>query len=203
MQRDDLYKHLKENTQVLRNEGVRKAFEVVDRADFVGADYESEAYEDYALPLADNETITKPTIVAFMLELLDVQRGESVLEVGSGSGWVIALLSELTGAEGKVVGTEVIPSLVERGRKNIAKYDTAHASIEQAEGEAGNRAGGPYDRIICTSTASKIPNSLISQLKEGGTIVMPVEGMIIRGVKKHGRLNEERFSGTFMFEELK
>jgi protein-L-isoaspartate(D-aspartate) O-methyltransferase len=202
MDKNDLNNHLAENSNVLRTEVIKKAFETVDRADFVDDDYKPEAYEDYALPLAAGQTITKPTLAAFMLELLDCRPGDSVLEVGSGSGWIVALISEIVGKEGKVTGIEIVPELVKEGKENLAKYDFAHATIEQAGVSLGSEAHGPYDKILCTSTADEIPDELIMQLKEGGTIVMPVNGMIVRGVKKGAQLKEEKFPGTFHFEKL-
>src|ERR1044071_317483 len=118
--RDDLQKHLKNESRVLENPELEKAFADIDRADFVGPDYEVEAYEDYALPIGLGQTISQPTVVAFMLELLDIQKGEEILDVGSGSGWTTALLSELTGEDGSVLGWEILPELVKLGQKNIA-----------------------------------------------------------------------------------
>jgi protein-L-isoaspartate(D-aspartate) O-methyltransferase len=109
----------------------------------------------------------------------------------------------MTGEKGKVTGVEIVPELVLRGKENIAKYDTSHVRIVQAgKDEVGHFARGPYDKILCTSTADSIPEALVKQLKAGGTIVMPIDGVIVRGIKKRGKLEEERFPGTFSFENL-
>ncbi|HVS80071.1 MAG TPA: protein-L-isoaspartate O-methyltransferase [Candidatus Paceibacterota bacterium] len=202
MDRNDLNKHLKDNSDVLRNDGVKSAFEAVDRADFVGEDYKTEAYEDYALPLGHGQTITKPTIAAFMLELLDLQPGESVLEVGSGSGWMLALISEIIGKTGKAVGVEKIPELLDSARESFKKYDYAHTTMKQAGEAVGHAEAGPYDKILCTASADEIPHELVSQLKPEGAIVMPVKGKIVRAVKKLGKLEETAYPGEFHFEEL-
>src|SRR5690606_38484493 len=92
-----LIDRLEHDSGVLKNPRIKQAFLHVDRADFVFGDYKIEAYEDYALPLGEGSTISQPTTVAFMLELLDPQLGESILEVGSGSGFVLTLLADIVG----------------------------------------------------------------------------------------------------------
>lgn len=201
MERDDLYRHLDENTRVFRDERVRAAFEAVDRADFVDADYAVEAYEDYALPLGNGRSIAKPTLAAFMLELLGARAGDSVLEIGSGSGWVTTMLASIVGKEGRVVGVDTESELVESGRRNISKYGFGQASIEEAAG-IGRAGGGPYDRVFCSGDADSVPQELVDQLKEGGVLVMPVSGRIVRAEKKNGKMSERSFPGEFRFDPL-
>ena len=129
MNKEDLIKHLKEATQVLKNPSIENAFMVIDRVDFVDEDYKVEAYEDYPLPIGNGQTISQPTTVAFMLELLDVKKGEKVLDLGSGSGYTSALIGKIVGDSGRVVGVEIITELVEKSRENLAKYTMDNVEI--------------------------------------------------------------------------
>jgi len=204
MNRDELIRQLRDERQVLKTPALLAAFEAFDRADFVPEDYKPEAYEDYALPIGFGQTISQPTTVAFMLELLDVNKSEQVLDVGSGSGWTTALLSNLASQKGKVVGVEVIPELVEFGQKNIAKYDIKNAEIFPAGDEMGYAKGGPYDKILVSASAEEsVPEELLIRLKPGGTMVIPV-GQSLFQIKKIAEddIRSREFPG-FSFMELK
>jgi protein-L-isoaspartate(D-aspartate) O-methyltransferase len=176
----DLIKHLAEGTGVLKNHLVRKAFVDVDRAHFVDPDYLSEAYEDYPLPIGHGQTISQPTTVAFMLELLDARKGEKILDIGSGSGWTTALLAHIVGQDGRVFGVELIPDLVEFGKKNLARYNFKHASIEQAGENLGLPREAPFDRILVSAAADNFPQELLAQLKTGGVLVVPIQNSIYK-----------------------
>ena len=105
--KEELVAHLERNTGVLKTPVLKAAFKVVDRKDFVAGDYAIEAYEDYPLPIGYGQTISQPTTVAFMCELLGPKRGDKILDLGSGSGWTTALLAHVVGPEGSVVGVEI------------------------------------------------------------------------------------------------
>lgn len=199
--REDLIKHLKENTRVLDDVKVEEAFREIDRKDFVTADYEVEAYEDYPLPIGGGQTISQPTTVAYMFELLGPEEGDNILDIGSGSGWTTALLAKIVGEDGEdgeVTGLEVVPELVETGRRNLGKYGFGWARIKQAkEGEVGLKKGAPYDKILVSAAFSdEVPEELFNQLKVGGVLVAPVGASIIK-YKKTGEnnLEEERHPG--------
>ena len=127
-----LIEHLK-SSGVLKNSNIIEAFEKIDRADFVLEEHKLESYEDHPIPIGRGQTISQPTTVAFMLELLSVQKGDKVLDIGSGSGWTTALLSELVGSTGEVFGVERVSELVEFGSKNLAKYDFKNSSASWFE----------------------------------------------------------------------
>ncbi len=167
----------------LKTQAIIEAFSHVDRKDFVTQDFQEYAYGDYPLPIAGEQTISQPTTVAFMLELLQPQQGEKILDIGSGSGWTTALLAFLVGKAGKVFGVERIPELVVFGAKNLKKYDFPQAVIMQAEKTLGFPKEAPFDKILVSAAAQNFPEALLSQLKEGGLLVLPVRDAVWR-VKK-------------------
>jgi len=172
---------------VLRTPHIITAFRAIDRNDFVPQDWQSVAYEDYPIPIGYGQTISQPYTVAFMLELLQPKPGQKILDVGSGSAWTTALLAHIVGLKGKVFGIEIIPGLVEFGKQNVAKYRFDHAQILQAgppAGEAGKKLGlpkeAPFDKILASAAANKLPKELIQQLQIGGTLVVPVRNDVLR-----------------------
>ena len=188
MDKKELMRRLEEDTKVFKNPAVKAAFEAIDRRDFVGDDYSFEAYEDYPLPTKNGQTISQPTTVAFMLELLDPQKGDHVLDIGSGSGWTSVLLGHIVGKDGKVVGTEIQPELVEQGRNNLKKYKDLPVEIMLADKEAGMLRKGPYNRIL-GGAAFKDKNDqsiaeLLLQLLSGGVMVVPAGDSIFKFEKK-------------------
>lgn len=112
-----------------------------------------------------------------MLDLLEVEPGHRVLDVGCGSGWTTALLGELVGPDGEVVGVEIVPELVSRGRANLASYTMPWTRIEQARnGVLGAPDSGPFDRVLVSAEATRLPAQLLDQLVDGGLMVVPVNG---------------------------
>ncbi len=178
MNAEDLVEHLKKDTQVLKSPRIEEALLAVDRKLFVPEELHDEAYEDYALPIGYGQTISQPTTVAFMLELLDPKPGEKILDVGSGSGWTAALLSRLVGEKGSVLGLEIVPELVALGQKNLAKIAPTNAHIEQAGKELGCSAEAPHDRILVSAAADSVPEGLARQLRERGRMVIPIQDSI-------------------------
>lgn len=178
----ELMDHLGNYTKVLQ--GLKDAFIAIDRKDFAPEDYVDEAYEDYPLPLGNTrQTISQPTTVAFMLELLDPKEGDKILDVGSGSGWTTALLAHIVGEKGRVIGIEILPELVKLGNKNLNKYNFKNAKILKAGKDIGFPKEAPYDKILVSAAAEDLPKNLMKQLKFGGTIVIPVYDNLWR-VKK-------------------
>jgi len=167
-------------------DALHEAFRVVTRADFLRPEDRSSAGLDGPIPIGDGQTNSQPRTVFAMLELLDVHSGQRVLDVGSGSGWTTALLAQLVGPTGTVIGTELEPHLVAFGTANLAAYDFPWASIRQADPDVlGAPDDAPFDRILVSAEARSLPAPLVDQLDVGGTMVIPVGPHMTR-VKKHG-----------------
>jgi protein-L-isoaspartate(D-aspartate) O-methyltransferase len=161
---------------VLDNPAVAVAFEAVARADFVLPKYREQAYGNHPLPIGLGQTISQPYTVAFMLDLLDVKKGERILEIGAGSGWQTALLCCLAGPDGRVVSIERIPELRRQAESNLAKYPRYQrtSTLVQGDGSRGFSAAAPFDKIIAAAAGQAIPKAWKEQLKVSGRIVAPV-----------------------------
>ena len=179
-------------------ENIVKAFEKVEREEFIPDTYRSAAYEDMALPIGRGQTISQPSTIAFMLQLLDVQDGQKILEVGSGSGYVLALLSEMN-PSGKIIGTERISELVQSSREKLGKYE--NVEIFYTPHFIGLEEHSPFDRILVSASAQEIPQELIEQLKTSGILVIPVLNSIMRLEKKQKGSEIEEYEG-FAFVPL-
>jgi len=143
----------------------------VPRHEFAPDRYREQAYEDHPLPIGEGQTISQPYIVASMLEALHLSPQDKVLEVGTGSGYVTALLAELTP---EVVSIERHASLAERARELLAGMGYTNVRIIVADGSRGFAELAPYDAIIVSAAAPELPRALIEQLAEGGRMIIPV-----------------------------
>ncbi len=149
------------------------AFEHVPREAFLPADLAARAHEDYALPIGLGQTISQPSMIALMLAALDCSPRHRVLEVGCGSGYVLALLSQLAG---EVFGVERHPELAARARETLRHLSVTDIVVQDGDGSLGLPEHAPYDRILVSAGASQIPDTLLAVLAEGGRLVMPVGG---------------------------
>ncbi|MCD6342182.1 MAG: protein-L-isoaspartate O-methyltransferase [Spirochaetaceae bacterium] len=194
----DLIKHLI-GRDALKSEIIIDAFRQIDRIDFVPDPTGSDVYEDHPLSIGFQQTISQPTTVAMMLEMLFPGKGEKILDIGSGSGWTTALLSYIAGETGYVIGLERIKTLVEFGKGNLDKYNFQNAEIIPA-GKALGLPGETFDRILVSASADEFPADLTSQLKTGGKLVIPVLDSIYEITKKeNGELDGLRHYGfTFV-----
>lgn len=190
------------HNNILKTKSIIEAFEKIDRKDFILKKYTNEVYNDYPLDIGFNQTISQPSTVAFMLELLSPKRGDKILDVGSGSGWTTALLGYMVGSEGKVYGVEFIPDLVLLGRANFEKYDFKNTKIYQATKDLGLKDKGPFDKILVSASARDVPEELVNQLKVGGTMVIPIQDSIFRIFKKSRKQIEKEKIPGFIFVPL-
>ena len=165
----------------LKNDLIIDAFSEISRIEFLSEDLEHESMADIALPIGYGQTISQPKTVAVMLELLDANRGQNILDIGSGSGWVTALLCYIVGREGHITAIERISELSEWGKNNVAKYDgyvkngeKGIAEFYSIDGKEGFAQNAPYDRIIVNASVKEVPEELKKQLKIGGKMVIPV-----------------------------
>ena len=190
---------LLEKDGYLNKTAIIEAFKHIDRKDFVPEEFKSEAYKNEALSIGNNQTISQPLVVAFMLELLDLQSGDKVLEIGTGSGWKTALMAYIL-TNGKeeinktpiniscsIISIERIKDLYEIAKKNISKYSQEiQDSMKLILGDAsiGYKESAPYDKIIAAAGANEVPKAWLEQLKIGGRIVAPVKDSIVVIEKK-------------------
>jgi protein-L-isoaspartate(D-aspartate) O-methyltransferase len=143
----------------------------VPRHRFVPEAYRSQAYEDRPLPIGDGQTISQPYIVARMLESLNLTTADKVLEVGTGSGYVTALLAELAA---QVFSIERHPALADCARNVLAALGYANVRVFTGDGTLGLPAEAPFDAILVSAAASDLPSALLAQLRDRGRMVIPV-----------------------------
>jgi protein-L-isoaspartate(D-aspartate) O-methyltransferase len=189
----------------LKQEGFSKditgAFSKVRREDFLPDNLRHKAYDDTALPIGDGQTISQPYTIAAMLSLLGLKKGQKVLEIGSGCGYVLALISDIAGKKGKVCGIEIIRSLADKSRINLQDYN--NIEVFCANGYDGLNEKAPFDRIIISAALEEIPGPLVEQLKEGGIIVAPIgspyEQALTSFQKANGKLEIREEIPGFIF----
>jgi protein-L-isoaspartate(D-aspartate) O-methyltransferase len=155
----------------IRDERVLAAMLHVPRHEFVSADYRDQIYEDHPIPIGEGQTLSQPYIVAIMLEVLALDPSNVVLEVGTGSGYQTALLSELTR---QVYSVERHASLARAAEATLARLGYTNVEVLLGDGSQGLPEHAPFDAIVVSAAAPQIPSPLFEQLREGGRMVIPV-----------------------------
>jgi protein-L-isoaspartate(D-aspartate) O-methyltransferase len=192
-----------------------QAMRALPRLSFLPSDSKSFGAKDMPLPIGSGQTISAPHMVAVMNEALKLQAGQKVLEVGAGSGWHAATMAALVAPKdsprsewGHVYSVEIIKGLAETARKNIinAGYGD-RVTVINADGSQGYRERAPYDRIVVTAAAPKVPQQLLDQLKTNGVMVIPVGDialfqMLLRLTKNEDGKIEQKKLGEVSFVPL-
>jgi protein-L-isoaspartate(D-aspartate) O-methyltransferase len=153
----------------IKDKKVLDALRKVPRHIFVDESYKSSAYDDRPLPIGYGQTISQPYIVALMTESLDLSGNEKVLEIGTGSGYQVAVLAEISK---EIYTVEIVTPLYRKNKKLLKKYK--NIKMSNHDGYLGWKEHSPYDRIIVTAAPDHIPQPYIEQLKDGGIMVIPV-----------------------------
>jgi len=168
------------------SEKILSAFAKVKREDFLSDELKYLAYEDNALPIGYNQTISQPYTIAIMLSLLQLKKGQKVLEIGSGSGYVLALLSEIVGSIGQVFGIEIIKNIADKSKKALRQY--RNVRVYNIDGRQGLKDHAPFDRILISAAVETPQKEILNQLNKDGILVAPVGNFeqSIVAFRRHG-----------------
>jgi len=196
-----------EEEGIIKSEAVRKAMLKVKREDFILPEHRVSAYEDTPLPIPAEATISAPHMHAMYLSAAQLKPGNSVLEIGFGSGILLAYAKEMVGPKGKVAGIEISPDVYIFGKRNLerAGYDK---KVQLMSGDVSRAVGkDKFDRIFVSATAPEVPKPLIGMLKPEGMIIAPVgdkygnQDLVAVMKAKDGKLLMKRL-GSVMFVPL-
>jgi len=172
----------------ISDSNVLEAMRRVPRHFFVTETLRGRSYDDNALPIDFNQTISQPFIVARMTELLELDKKSRVLEIGAGSGYQTAVLAQLAS---QVYSIERIGELARQAQSRISELEIYNATVKAFDGTLGWNAYGPYDGILVAAGGPRVPDPLIAQLKTGGRLVIPIGGTrdsqkLVRVIKTEG-----------------
>ena len=163
----------------------------IPRHEFVPPNLKDMAYQDRPLPIGEGQTISQPYIVAYMTQALDLQAGDKVLEIGTGSGYQAAVLARLVE---HVYTIEIIPSLGDSARQLLQRQGHDNVTVRVGDGYVGWPSEAPFDAIMVTAAPDHVPPALVDQLAEGGRLVLPVGDHyqeLLRLTKREGEIHTE------------
>jgi protein-L-isoaspartate(D-aspartate) O-methyltransferase len=186
----------------IRDERVLAAMATVPREEFVPENERYNSYADGALPIGEGQTISQPVVVAFMAEAMKILPGDKVLEIGTGSGYGAAILSQLAG---EVHTVERIAALADRASQTLKRLGYLNVEVHLSDGTLGLASEAPFDAISVTAAAREVPQSLLDQLAEGGRLVIPVgslHGQQMQRITRRGDRYETEDFGAYAFVPL-
>lgn len=186
----------------IKTKAVINAFFKIDRINFVPDEFKGEAYFDIPVPIFSGMTTSQPSTIAFMLEKLQPRKGEKVLEIGTGSGYLTALLSVLVGESGKVFSMEYFPELKEFAESNLRRYNFKNVTLLTGDGKSGLPGEAPFDKIVSSAEVKEVPRAWEEQLKIGGSILTPIDSKIVLAEKVAEDKFDAEFFSAFSFVPL-
>ncbi len=182
---------------------VLSAIERIPREKFIPENFRHQAYENIALPISENQTISQPFIVAKMTQLLDLKKNHKVLEIGTGSGYQSAILSLLSR---RVYTIERIKSLLIQSEKKFSQLKLTNIVTKYADGNIGWKEQIPFDRVIFTAATLKISDNFFEHISNGGIIVCPIikknKQILVRYIKKNNQISEEEYENVLFVPNL-
>ena len=185
---------------ILKNPALKEVMQEIPREAFVRVGDKKWAYLDNALSIGYEQTISQPTTVIFMLELLDIHPGQKILEIGYGSGWQTAMLVKLVGDKGQVYAFEIIPELAEFGKKNLERFGFKNLELYNCDYNKKLKKIEFVDRIISGAAFEEIPENLKAVLRIGGKLVVPTHNHDIRLLIRKNKNNfQEKIFPGFVF----
>ena len=190
--------------RILKNKGfherILNAFARVKRENFVHENFKRMAYDDIALPLSNDQTISQPSTIALALSLLKLKENQKVLEVGSGCGYTLALIAEIIGEGGKAYGVEIVKELADESMANLKEYTNVKIYNKNGKVQAEE---APFNRILISAALSEIPHEILDQLSDNGIIVAPIGSSFMQNLvairKIEGKFVVEKEIPGFIF----
>lgn len=184
-------------SQGITDEGVLAAIAAIPRERFVPRQFFAQAYDDFALEIGEGQTISQPSVVARLAELSALGPRDRVLEIGTGSGYLTAVLARLARF---VFSVERLPALAQSAKNRLAELGITNVTIQVMDGSLGWRANAPYDAIVVSAAAPSVPATLTEQLAEGGRLVLPVGSLraqrLVRVVRRGQQFIESEHGGA-------
>ena len=190
--------------QGIKDKNVLRALEKVPRHLFIPKELQEEAYRNYPLDIGHRQTISQPYTTAFMIQALELKEDDTVLEIGTGSGWSTALIACII-KQGIIYSVETINELTKIAKENIKKTKLKNIKIIRGDGSMGLKDYALYDKIIVNAACSRVPEVLLKQLKDDGILVAPVGNLyeqdMIKMLKNKNKFYSQNLGG-FIFVPL-